>query len=84
MRGFGQFRTLFDQLVAAAAQGIVDRSRNGEYLPAAIVGRSRAVISEPLRRAASTTKVPRLKPAMMRLRCGKLRASRGEFPEGTR
>ena len=37
---------------------------------------ARAVISEPLLGAASTTRVPRLKPAMMRLRCGKLAAQR--------
>ena len=37
---------------------------------------SRAVISEPLWRAASTTSVPRLRPLMMRLRRGKLAAQR--------
>src|SRR6267378_1264429 len=35
MRCFGQFRTLPDQLVAAAAQGTVDRTWNGEHLSAA-------------------------------------------------
>jgi len=41
---------------------------------------SRAVMSEPEAGAASTTSVPRDKPAMMRLRCGKLGAS-GGVPE---
>jgi len=37
------------------------------------------VIKEPLRRAASTTRVPKLKPAMMRLRRGKF-PRRGGVP----
>lgn len=38
---------------------------------------SRAVISVPLRSAASTTSTPRASPAMIRLRRGKLEASGG-------
>ncbi len=42
---------------------------------------SRAVISEPLRLAASTTSVPRLIPLIRRLRCGKCDLS-GCVPSG--
>ena len=41
----------------------------------------RAVISEPLPAAASTTTTPRARPEMMRLRCGKC-AARGGVPGG--
>src|SRR5580692_9172077 len=41
MRGLDELRTLFDQLVTAAAHGIVDRARNREHLPAELIGPAR-------------------------------------------
>jgi hypothetical protein len=70
-----------DELVAAAAQGVVDRARYGEHLPIMSSPASRAVISEPLRAPPRPPACRDSRPAMMRFRCGKL-PRRGGVPSG--
>ena len=56
-----------DKLVAALRARVERRSGHRHHLASRLRG-SRAVISEPDRGAASTTTVPALMPAMIRLR----------------
>jgi hypothetical protein len=71
---FHELRALADEFVAAAGERIVDGSGDGEDLAAGVAGepggdqRARFL-------AASTTSVPCDRPAMMRLRRGKVAAA---------
>ena len=58
----------------------MDRAGDGEHVLALLVA-MRAVISEPLDNAASTTRQPRVMPLIRRLRRGKFAAS-GGVPRG--
>ena len=80
--GFGdQRRALLEQAVGAFGARIERRARHGEDLAALFAAPCRAVISEPERRAASTTTTPSDRPEISRLRRGKSRA-RGSQPSG--
>ena len=60
------------EVVGTLGAGIERRTGRGENLPALFLGKS-PVISEPERRAASTTSVASDRPDTMRLRRGKSR-----------
>ena len=79
--GFGDERcALFEKTVGAFGAGIEWGAGHREHL-APLFDRKRAVISEPERRAASTTTTPSERPEISRLRRGKSRA-RGSQPNG--
>ena len=79
--GFHQLGALPEQRMAAARLRRMDRARVSQTPPCPAPRPGRAVISEPDFSAASTTTVPWLSPAMMRLRLGKFWPS-GGVPSG--